>query len=98
MKTIHKYKLEPTDFQNVNLPKGSQILSVGSQPASVGSRLAEQLVMWVMVDPNETTQEGVMIRIFGTGHMIHSEHTMRFLGTVQMLNYSLVWHVFEERI
>lgn len=84
MKTIHKYRLNITDQQTVDLPRGALILSAGLDPAGV-------LCLWAAVDTDKPAQPRE-IRIFGTGHPV-PETPIRFIGTVNQ--GSFMWHVFE---
>lgn len=97
MKKIYKYPLELTDFQEVDMPEGAEILSVQTQYAPFGSPLKEHLCMWAMVDTDKPVQTR-RIRIFGTGNPMTYEHELKFIDTVQMSNHALVWHVFENYI
>ena len=81
---IWKFPLELTGVQEVEMPSGSQLLSVAVQQ--------ETLCLWAMVDLDRGTKERRMIDIIGTGNPIDS-HRRSFIGTVQM--ESFVWHVFE---
>lgn len=87
MKTIWKFPIRITDTQTVLMPKGAQILSVGTQ----GNRL----FLWAMVDSNAAL-ESREIAIFGTGHPLpDSELAAAFIGTTQQHEGALVWHVFD---
>jgi hypothetical protein len=86
LKSIWKYALKITDCQNVLMPCGATILSVGEQ--------AENLCLWALVDP-EREKCTTLILIYGTGHPFpeDEESRSRFIGTVQV--GPLVWHIFE---
>lgn len=88
-KTIWKFVLEVTDTQFVNMPAGSEILSVDNQDGS--------LCLWAMVNPviDPTAEpERREIEIIGTGNPIDRDMVCRkFIGTV--LAAPFVWHVFE---
>lgn len=82
-KTIYKYPLQMNVAQVVDVPVGSEILSVGLQ--------GENLVMWVKCDPSaEKVQRGIVI--VGTGHEFNDDY--EFLGTVQVGTF--VAHVFDK--
>lgn len=85
MKTIYKYPLEITDYQDVTMPEGAQILCVKLQKGT--------LCLWALVDP---TEKLILrkIRIAGTGHPIQGNNIV-YIGTFLMNNDSLVFHVFE---
>jgi hypothetical protein len=97
MKTIYKYSLEITDFQEVDMPEDAEILCVQAQPAPYGAPLKEQLTMWAMVD-TENAIATRRFRIFGTGNPVEHEHSIKYIGTVQMHNHKLTWHVYENYI
>lgn len=98
MKTIHKYPLEVTDFQEVEMPEGAKILHIQTQPAPYGTKAGrEQLCLWAEVDPDKPLVPR-RIRIFGTGHDMEHEHQLRYIGTTDMHNHALVRHVYENYI
>lgn len=101
MKTIYKYPLKVTDFQEIELPEGAEILSVQTQILGSGKRLfvsdRQELCLWAMVDPDNPLVPR-RIRIFGTGNPMEYEHELKFIGTCQMHNGALIWHVFENHI
>ncbi|KKK90993.1 hypothetical protein LCGC14_2717450 [marine sediment metagenome] len=84
---IWKVPLEITDEQKIALPKGARILSVQAQ--------ADVLCLWALIDPDATPRD-FTIRIFGTGHPADDAVGLEFIGTTQMLDSALVWHVFKE--
>lgn len=86
MKTIHKYNLKSTDYQELVLPLGSKILSVNEQ--------RENIVLYALVDTAITQIELFSIIIHGTGHLANDVEDYIFLGTVKMMNGSLMLHVF----
>ncbi len=97
MKKIYKYPLEVTDFQEVMMPEGAKIICVQCQPAPYGKPLKEQICMWAEID-DEAPLVPRRIRIFGTGNPMKYEHEIKYIGTVQMSNHALVWHVYENYI
>lgn len=69
----------------IEMPKGAQILTVQTQDG--------QGCIWAIVNPNEERQNRYF-RLFGTGHpfdLLDYQH----IGTFQMRNGALVWHLFE---
>lgn len=91
MKAVWKYQLQPERNQEVEMPKGADILSVDAQH--------DNLCVWAMVDPKQTEKEVRSFRVIGTGHPIEDAEAkrMRFLGKALMHRGALVWHVFEFR-
>ena len=88
-KTIYKYSLAVTDFQEVKLPIGAEILTVQNQ--------SENACMWALVNPNEKEMETRNIEIFGTGHPIGYDMgiSRKYISTFQMHGGQLVFHAFE---
>ena len=82
MKTIYKYILDSQDC-TLQLPKGSELLTVQLQN--------ENLILWVLVNPNTNESEERHICIVGTGWDV--EDNMKYI-TTYMDGY-FVWHVFE---
>ena len=86
--TIYKYELEVTDEQIVLLPKEAKILCVQEQHG--GPKL------WALLNPEEPL-EPRLIRTCGTGHLIKDIKRLHYLGTYQLHNGTLVFHVFEDK-
>lgn len=84
MFTIYKYPLEIKDVQQVEIPIGSNILSVQMQ--------GEKLYLWALVAP-EAPKKAVTVKIYGTGQPVDYRN-MCYIGSVQ--NGAFVWHVFME--
>lgn len=88
-KVIYKYPLQLTDAQELRLPEGAEILSVGISEG--------QVVVWAHVNPSNT-ECYVPITIAGTGNPLEIvQGETKFLGTVIQTGQwgNLVWHVFE---
>lgn len=85
MKTVYKYRLDTTDVQIIQMPKGAEILTVQFNDWS-------GLCLWALVDPTQEL-ENVKIRIAGTGHHIE-EDIMKYIGTLQLQGGALVFHAF----
>ena len=86
MKRIYKYPLETTDVQTVSMPIGAKILTVQTQN--------EKPCIWASVNPEAPTEKR-NIEIYGTGHEIHNEADLTYIGTYQMLDGELIFHAFE---
>ena len=82
MKTIYKYTLQVTDFQQISMPANSKMLSVQLQNG--------ELVLWALIDKKNPSRFYI-VEIFGTGHEVDT--TRDYVGTVQY-PMGLVWHVF----
>lgn len=87
MKRIYKYKLETTNVQEIEMPFGTQILTVQVQNGSP--------CIWAMVDMEVKTTKMYVFRIFGTGHPIEDDFSGKYIGTYQLNSGSLVFHVFQ---
>lgn len=86
MKTIFKYELRPVDQQEVLMPHGAKLRSVGVQSG--------RMMLWAEVD-TEKPAEARTIHIVGTGNPIPPlAAAVEFIGTVQVPPF--VWHVYYE--
>ena len=91
MITIYKYELKAIDLQQVEMPVGAQILSVGT--TVIGEVITRDvLCLWAKVN-TDNIKEARSFLICGTGHKLITE-AAKFLGTTFMDNES-VWHIFE---
>jgi len=86
MKTIYKYTLDPRRSE-YDLPIGAKILTVQGQN--------EQVCIWAEVD-TEADTEKVRFEVYGTGHEIKWDMgtDREYLGTAQLKNGALVFHVY----
>lgn len=85
MKTIYKYQLDVTDVQTLHIPKNSKILNIQTQ--------REIPCIWALVDTNEKIEDR-KIKIYGTGHECGPGRE-EYIGSFQLENGALVFHVFE---
>lgn len=85
MLTIWKFQLKTSDLVAINMPEGSKIISLQVQ-SSVPT-------IWALVNPAEMKIKTRYFRIYGTGHPIESKGD--FVGTYQLSEGALVFHVFE---
>jgi hypothetical protein len=83
---VWKYELLITDFQTVEMPMGTRILTVQMQYG--------QPCLWAEVNDRSNETELRHIGIVGTGHADVPTGAV-YIGTVQ--DDSLVWHVYEAR-
>jgi len=85
MQRIYKYPIPVQDEVVIELPKGSEILTIQMQKA--------EPCMWVLCNP-----EAIKVRrffyLYGTGMEV--KEGLNYLGTFQMLNGGLVFHLFED--
>lgn len=94
---VFRYPVELTDEQTIMMPEGAQILCVARREGTrvvlgVGSHEAVEL--WALVDPQAAPQRR-RLRVAGTGHPLASEDNLVYLGTVQIAQGQLVFHIFE---
>lgn len=88
MKTIYKYECRIHDTLTISMPKGAMVLSVQVQRGMP--------CIWALVDTEEP-QTTHKFHWLGTGEesSIPLEKCW-YLGTVQLAEGSLVFHLFEE--
>lgn len=95
---VDRYPLPIVDEQVVSMPEGATILSVarreGQRNVVVGVGSHEPVEMWALVDPDAPSRDR-RIRIAGTGHPLPEADSLVHLGTVQIAQGQLVFHVFE---
>ena len=84
--TIWKYNIRIDDVQIIEMPKTARLLSVQIQHKMVA--------IWVMVNP-KLPMVNRIIKMAGTGHDMSSRIMGDFLGTIQIENGALVFHVFD---
>lgn len=89
MKRVYKYPLDIQDEVIVMMPKGARVLSVQVQNG--------RPCLWAAVDPTEMELEKRLFRIAETGHPIHDNVVDGFIGTIQLYDGRLVFHVFEAK-
>jgi hypothetical protein len=82
---IYKYPFVVTDQQILDLPKGVRPLAVALQ--------FDIPCLWALVDENAPLQRR-RLTIYGTGHSIDPSVNQFYVGTFQMRDGLLVWHVF----
>ncbi len=88
MKTIWKYQLKTTDYQELLLPAGADVLSVGAQDATI--------CIWVLLETEAPAHSPRSIWIRGTGQPVGRALTKgQFLGRVTLLG-GLEFHIFME--
>lgn len=83
MNEIWKYQLDETGV--MEMPEGAQVLSAQMQH--------DWPVVWAKVDPRAPIKTK-RLGVYGTGHAMPDDPG-RFIGTFQMDNGALVFHVFD---
>jgi hypothetical protein len=88
MMKVFKYPIEVTDYQSVTLPQNAEILTVQVQNGMP--------CIWALVNPDNKA-EVRKFRLAGTGHDISTDEArkLNYIGTIQMRNGMLVFHLFE---
>jgi hypothetical protein len=90
MYSILKYTLRDEGTQAVEMPLGSEILSVESQ--------GDDIVLFASVKPQEESKMVYEIKVFTTGQEISLNLTnYRFIGTVNMHGGAFIFHVYVSR-
>jgi hypothetical protein len=84
-KQVWKFDVRPGDF-TVDMPRGAHVLTVQMQH--------ERPMMWALVDPTEPVQKRRFVLV-GTGHPVVNAEWMRYVGTFQVREGQLVFHLFE---
>jgi hypothetical protein len=86
MKTrILKFNFPISDRIQIQMPKGAKVLSVQIQH--------DQPTLWAICNPDAEIETRKFF-ICGTGHPIDLEGKV-YVGTFQMTQGALVWHLFE---
>jgi len=87
MKTIYKYLLADHHKTSLQVPKGSDVLSVGIDSS-------QGLCVWIMVDQNTLLKEELQFQVFWTGDKDINPDGLKFIGTVGLFANNLILHVF----
>ena len=87
MQIVYKYLANIGDNTLLMLPKGAKILSVQKQ--------GQHICFWALHTSETTLIESRNILRVGTGHPFDDTKEYQYLGTVQELEGSLIWHYFE---
>lgn len=85
--TIWKFSLPIDDTMFLSMPAGAKILSVQTQD--------DEPMLWALVDPKAPTVKRSFV-LRGTGHpMSYEDAALPFIGTFQMREGALVFHLFD---
>lgn len=87
MKKVYKYEIGFEDNFELELPKGSKILTVRANQKTTPC-------IWVLVNPDEKQMEKRKFRHAGTGHSI-TEENLEYIGTYPLRDGFLIFHLFE---
>ena len=94
MRTIWKFPLtlgSNNHIFEIEMPKGSRILSVGVDPEYPTD--PRQVRIWAEVSPKIEVKETHRLVVFGTGDVLGNVVFRQFIGTVVINPYA--WHVYE---
>jgi hypothetical protein len=86
VKTVYKFVLCADNYQTVNMPPGSKVLTAQVQ--------REKVCIWALVDPNDTRRIDYPVWVYGTAHPVTDAVSGRYVATVQLAGGALVYHVF----
>ncbi len=86
--TIWKFPFRIADEQEIDMPEGAKILSVGTQ--------YERPCIWALVNSARNRDEPRTILMRGTGHPANDTANARFIGTITMSCGRFTFHVFEK--
>lgn len=89
MRAIHKQLLNVDDFQRITVPKGATFLTAQTVKH-------DMIAVWYLCDPSLKEFEERELVVFGTGHPV-PEGELSYIGTVQIRDGNLVFHVFENK-
>jgi hypothetical protein len=84
--TIHKYEVRIDDEFAIDMPKGARLLSVQTQGGIP--------FLWALVD-TDAKQTLRTFALRGTGHPAGGLDFEPFVGTFQLNNGALVFHLFD---
>jgi hypothetical protein len=85
MRTIWKFLVEPFDEIKIEMPKGAEILTVQNQK--------ENIQLWAIVNPN-VEKEIRKFHVYSIGQEMNNINEI-YIGTFQIDNGDLVFHLFE---
>jgi hypothetical protein len=87
MKAIWKYPLETTDEQIVTVPNGRiRVLTVQVQH--------DIPCLWIEVEAGPPLVKKLKILIYGTGHPIFESDELKYVGSYQLQEGALMFHVY----
>lgn len=86
MRTIWKFQFPVEDEFTLDMPEGAQVLHVREQNMKP--------CLWALVNPDNPAEER-HFKLRGTGHPIHEENPLKYLGTFFLIDGGFVGHVFE---
>src|SRR5881396_3003294 len=94
-RAVYKYTFLIGDYFKLSLPKGAQILHVGTQPSHSFGPKASGGCLWALVQPAAAKEEREFLLV-GTGHPISPTDRLEHIGTFMLNGGALVFHLFEK--
>jgi len=92
MNAIWKFAIIAPGVTELRLPAGARLLRVDAQRDEWGEETAQ---IWALVASHHP-REIRRIHVYATGQEIEDLDRFAYVGTFQMCDDKLVWHVFEE--
>ena len=86
MSVIWKFPVEIKDEFSIEMPAGAELLSIQAQRG--------EPFLWAEVNP-EAELKSRKFRVFGTGQPIEVDEWIEYVGTFQMHDGALVFHLYE---
>jgi len=91
---IFKYRIlefgyPPIIKSEIQVVKGARILSVAEQRGDI--------VLYALSPLNVAENDIYSVRIIGTGHTVEMDNTWQFVGTVNICEGRLMFHVWVQR-
>ena len=88
MRTVFKYDIIMSDEFTIDMPIGTEVLCIQLQ-----NNIPQ---LWALVDTDTDKEKQVYkFRFTGTGHHIDDSLELKYVGTVQLYNDTLVFHLFQ---
>lgn len=84
---IYKYTLSVTDLQVLSLPEGARLLTVQTQHG--------RPQLWALVNEKASMTKHRKFATYGTGNPMPDGDPGNYIGTYQLNDATLVFHVFE---
>jgi hypothetical protein len=90
MQTIWKFKVEPSESFRVSMPRGATLLDVQAQ----GFGVKAEVFVWALVD-SDAPEASRHLSVVGTGHDAGHIGEAEYVGTFQLGQGVLVFHLFD---
>jgi hypothetical protein len=85
VRAVYKFPFVIDDHIEIEMQQGAEFLAVQAQ--------REQACIWALVDP-DAPKTTYRFRLVGTGHPLEVEPRLKYLGTFQLADGGLVFHLF----